>query len=98
MGGIMFKCWQFEAAAAAPAAAVPGYEDSVDSKKKKMTAGFDFIMAEAPRGNFDCQQMLWVEHQLVDPDSPIHDFRRELIDRVLKKIHDRDHFAVKETY
>lgn len=98
MGGILFRYWQFEVPARAPAAAVPGDEDSVDEKKRKLTAGVDFIMAEAPRGNFDCQQMLWVEHQLVDPDSPIHDFRRELIDRVLKKIQDRDHFAVKETY
>ncbi|CAK0810862.1 unnamed protein product [Prorocentrum cordatum] len=98
MGGILFKYWEFAAPVAAPAAVAPGDEDGVEEKKRKLRVGFDFIMAEAPRGNFDCEQMLWVEHQLVNPDSPVHHFRRELIDRVLKKIQDRDHFAVKETY
>ncbi|CAK0874169.1 unnamed protein product [Prorocentrum cordatum] len=98
MGGILFKYWEFAAPVAAPAAVAPGDEDGVEVKKRKLRVGFDFIMAEAPRGYFDCEQMLWVEHQLVDPDSPVHHFRRELIDRVLEKIQDRDHFAVKETY
>eukprot|EP00959_Pyramimonas_sp_CCMP1952_P050417 1053524-Pyramimonas_sp.AAC.1 len=64
MGGILFKCWNFIDPVAARADAAPGDEDSVQEKQRKLTVGFAFIMTEAPRGDFDCEQMLWVEHQL----------------------------------
>ena len=85
MGGVLFKYWKYELPVAARAVGAPGDDDSVEEKQKKLSAGFAFILADAPRGDFDCEQMLWAEHQLVDPDSPIYHFRRELVDRVLRK-------------
>ena len=95
LGGMLWKYWQFEEPAAV---AAPPDEDEVSEKKRILTAGFQFIKDEAPRGNFDCEQLLWTEHQMVDPSSPVYTFKRELVEKVLRKISERDNFAVKQTY
>ncbi|CAK0821640.1 unnamed protein product [Prorocentrum cordatum] len=70
----------------------------VADKKAALDRAWDYVQAEAPRGNFDGQRLLWVEHQFVDPDSPLYNMKREFVNSLLKCIADRDHFAVKEEY
>ncbi|CAK0833000.1 unnamed protein product [Prorocentrum cordatum] len=67
-------------------------------KKTALDRAWDFVQAEAPRGNFDGQRVLWLEHQYVDPDSPVGHMKREFVNSLLKCIADRDHFATKEDY
>jgi hypothetical protein len=62
MGGVQFlyESW-------------PDSKDTAKALKSRgdIEAAFDFIKAEAPRGNFDNEQMIWIEIQLNDPSSKI---------------------------
>lgn len=54
--------------------------------KHEISAAFDFIKDEAPRGNFDNEQLRWVEEQLNDPNSPAHKLPRTVIKEALANI------------
>ncbi|CAK0830442.1 unnamed protein product [Prorocentrum cordatum] len=95
LGGVQARYWEF---VSAPAPRAGGGDVDVDQKKKELSAGIQHIKDEAPRTNADCEQLEWVECELVDPSSPIHNLRRELINAVLKVLRDRDHFANKLVY
>ena len=68
------------------------------AKQDKIRKGIQFIKDEAPRGDFDSEQTEWLECELVDPESPIHDLRRELIGNVLKNQKNKDQYAMKDYY
>eukprot|EP00959_Pyramimonas_sp_CCMP1952_P326402 6832474-Pyramimonas_sp.AAC.1 len=81
LGGVQVRCWEF---LGAPAPGAGGVDVGVEEKKKELSEGIQYIKDEAPRANADCEQLEWVERELVDTSSPIHGFRRELISAVLK--------------
>ncbi|CAK0850219.1 unnamed protein product [Prorocentrum cordatum] len=94
VGGLLLRYWQL------PKAKVVADADpsEVAEKKAALDKAWDFVQAEAPRGNFDGQKLLRVEYQFVDPESPLCSMKREFANSLLKCIADRDHFAVKEDY
>ena len=93
--GITYAYWQWVLPAAAAARAV---QPDVNELQQRIRKGIQHIKDEAPRGNFDCEQISWVECELVDGASPIHGFKRELISSVLKVLKDKDNFATKQAY
>ena len=94
MGGLLFRYWGWPK----PEVAAGIDAGEVAEKKAALDKAWDFVQAEAPRGNFDGQKLLWVEYQFVDPESPLYNMKREFVNSLLKCIADRDHFAVKEDY
>ncbi|CAK0890447.1 unnamed protein product [Prorocentrum cordatum] len=94
MGGLLFRYWGLPK----PKAVADIDAGEVAEKKAALDRAWDFVQAEAPRGNFDGQRVLWLEHQYVDPDSPIYNMKREFVNSLMKCIADRDHFATKEDY
>jgi hypothetical protein len=94
LGGLVFKHWKWDT----PHRAKVATSDDVQEKKEKIRKGIQHLKDDAPRGNFDCEQTEWLECELLDPESPIYDFKRELIDKVLRSLRDRDHFATKQDY
>ena len=60
--------------------------------------GFQHIKDEAPRGNFDSEQLEWAECELNDPESPIFGWRYTLINQALAIIKVQANLAKKEIY
>eukprot|EP00959_Pyramimonas_sp_CCMP1952_P403522 8455647-Pyramimonas_sp.AAC.1 len=75
MGGLLFRDWDPPKPKVAASEGVDSGE--VADKKAALDRAWDYVQAEAPRGNFDGQRLLWVEHQFVDPDSPLYNMKRE---------------------
>ena len=79
-------------------------QEKGDKEKKKclpqdvIVAQYQFIKDNAPRGNFDCEQMMWIDFQLNDPQSPIHSWKEGKIKEVLSHIKDQSIQASKVTY
>ncbi|CAK0844308.1 unnamed protein product, partial [Prorocentrum cordatum] len=57
-----------------------------------------FIKDNAPRGNFDCEQVMWIDFQLNDPQSPVHNWKGGKVKEVLSHIRDQSIQAKKITY
>ncbi|CAK0789520.1 unnamed protein product, partial [Prorocentrum cordatum] len=83
---------------------LPPQEKGEKEKKKKclpqdtIVSQYQFIKDNAPRGNFDCEQMMWIDFQLNDPQSPIHSWKEGKIKEVLSHIKDQGIQAKKITY
>ena len=58
--------------------------------KQALADGMEYIKEQTLGSNFDCQQTLWLEQQMVDPVSPIYRFKRELINTVLGNLKDAE--------
>ncbi|CAK0910253.1 unnamed protein product [Prorocentrum cordatum] len=59
---------------------------------------YQFIKDNAPRGNLDCDQVMWIDFQLNDPQSPVHHRKEGKIKEVLSHIKDQSIQAKKITY
>lgn len=94
LDGVKFVYWQWHEAARALGAPV----GDVEKEKARIKKGIQHIRDECPRGDMDSEQTEWVECELVDPESPIFGFRRELISTVLKAQKDKNHYALKQEY
>ena len=79
-------------------------QEKGDKEKKKclpqdvIVAQYQFIKDNAPRGNFDCEQMAWSDFQLNDLESPVHNWKEGKIKEVLSHIKDQSIQAKKITY
>ena len=63
-----------------------------------ITAQYQFIKDNAPRGNFDCEQMMWIDFQMNDPQSPVHNWREAKIKEVLSHVKEQSIQAKKIKY
>jgi hypothetical protein len=88
--GITYKYWKWQPLRAPNGRVDMEADASVQEKQRKIKDGIKYIKEECPRGSFDGEQLEWVECELVNPESPIFDFKRELIGQVLKQRRDKD--------
>lgn len=66
--------------------------------KEEIEAGFLFIKEDAPRTNFDNEQMMWVQIQLNDAESPIFGWKDGVINAALSTYKTSANLAHKQTY
>ncbi|CAK0851918.1 unnamed protein product, partial [Prorocentrum cordatum] len=95
MGGILFRYWRCERPSAVRG---PVGEGDVAQKQKELADAMQHTKDEAPRTNWDGEQLLWVEQEYCDPASPLANVRKEFVNKALQILKDRDHFAAKETH
>lgn len=60
--------------------------DKKSMTKEEIRKGSAWLKDNAPRGNFDCEQLEWVVCELVDEEAPIRKFDRSLIDKTLSTL------------
>jgi len=93
--GIGWRYWSWKQ----PVALRPGQpvaDADVGCQQSKIRMAIQFLKDEAPRGNFDCEQILWVECEMANPNSPLQDIRRETVSAVFKVLKDKDQVATKQ--
>eukprot|EP00959_Pyramimonas_sp_CCMP1952_P362002 7581400-Pyramimonas_sp.AAC.1 len=91
LGGTRFRCHL-------PPQAKGANEKNKCIPQDVIVSQYQFIKDNAPRGNFDCEQMMWIDFQLNDPQSPIHHWKEGKIKEVLSHIKDQSIQASKVTH
>ncbi|CAK0894550.1 unnamed protein product, partial [Prorocentrum cordatum] len=95
LGGPLFRYWRFERKGSL---SVPLGDGDVVQEKKEFADAMQHVKDEAPRTNWDGEQLLWAEQEYVDPASTLQHVKKEFVCKVLQILKDRDHFAAKETH
>ncbi|CAK0908676.1 unnamed protein product [Prorocentrum cordatum] len=91
LGGTHFRCHL-------PPQAKGAKEKNTCIPQDVIGSQYQFIKDNAPRGNFDCEQMMRIDFQLGDPQSSVHNWKEGKIKEVLSHIKDQSIQAKKITH
>ena len=75
-----------------------GGNDKDPLTKEDIEAGFKLLREEAPRGNFDGEQLEWMMQQYIDPTSPINRFDKGSVKEMLGKLTAKGNLATTQDY
>lgn len=75
-----------------------GGNDKNPLTKEEIEAGFKFMREEAPRGNFDGEQLEWMMQQYIDPAGPINRFDKGSVKEMMGTLTAKGNLATKQDY
>ena len=85
LGGLQYRYWSWPNAAPKPAKAKSTESLSVDERRHKLQAGFDYIEKEGPKANLNKYFTIWTEMNVIDESSPVFGWRKDLVQTSLAK-------------